>query len=706
MIERGNFLIYIEGERVEFEGASVTFSANTPSTASIAVPATFSAPDIIPYSLVHIFYWDDQAPVEDDNGKIIRRGEWFLLWEGVTTGESFKKNPMSSTYSVNCMDLFTYMYKTQVSLFDLTMFDLHYSKKMAVLGQKEFAVKANTFIEWVESYFLPGQNLSNASQIKNKALNQRTASSEASILELAVNFIEKWSTGIPLLEFHMDRLRFSKKFASVDDDTIRSFFNISKMNAYLKKSIRTWKSGSNILDVFEKILQTAYYNYVNVGPSVYDETENTFSQYIFKPNSYFLVPPKCNVIFPDMVTDMNTATNHMQKVTRTFINANIRLQNSGLSMTYVGPKELQDFLADHPDIGVKGGGSSATDIVKGAVESAEKRKREEDTDGKNAEKLSGSNASGDSFKTFYTREEIEGFVNMRQVNLDSALATIDSEDAGERKSDGTEVKNEGYNDRLARISQYYHDINRYGDNTNTMVLKFSPHLVVNFPGIFLDRYHSEVGNIVNITHSINATGSAFTTVNMNLTRNLKPNTEDLDAPPFLSSNYSNRITINDTYRTLLGCKAITENAVEIISKLEKEELSNFTAEIMGAIFALDGSKSGVYYDAEAVGKSVEYIKNYTRRKKLVTLSQVKKAYGLSTDAKSLDGNDDSWKSSGSIANPFDYHAADEVIGDNLTDNVRRALFSDKESDQYIDKEHKKKKIVEMKNKHKGIIDGR
>lgn len=702
MIERGNFLVYIEGERIEFSNLSINLSANTPSTASISIPSSFSAPDIIPYSLVHIFYWDDQSPVEDGNGKVTRRGEWFLLWEGVTVGASYKKNPKSSYYSINCMDLFTYMYKTQVSLFDLTVFDLHYSKKMAVIGQKEFLVKSNTFEEWIESYFLPGKNITPQGQIVEQADGNLTSSSEESLLELAQNFIEKWSTSIPLLDFHMSRLKFSDKFISVDDETIRSFFNVAKMNAYLERNIRTWKSGSNILDVFSRILQTAYYNYVNVGPCVYSGSPR---QYILKPNSYFITPPKCNVIFPDMITDINSSIDHMESVTRTFINANVRLKSNGLSMTYVGPKELQEFLTDKKDLGIKYN-SPQKAIAAEFKKSAEEIKRKEDSDSTNAKRVTGVVGEEDTFKTFYTKEEVEGFVNTRQIGLDSALATIDSDDAGETKSDGTEVENEGYNERLARLSQYYHDLSKYGDNTSTMVLKFSPQLVVNFPVVSLDRHHSEIGSLVNITHSINANGSAFTTVNINLTRDLRPETEDVDAPPFISSNYSNRIRINDTYKELLGCSAVTENATETISKVESDNLSNFIAKIMNDVFSLDGSKLGAYYDSEAVGKSVEFVKNYTRRSGLTTLKDLKEYYGLSTNSESEDGNDDSWKSTGSENNPFDYSRAADFLGDKLTPNVKNALFENEDSDQYIGEEHKKNKIIEIKNKYKGIIDGR
>jgi hypothetical protein len=123
--------LFLEGVEVPVIGASVTVAANTPAAASIQVIATDRVLDLLPRTVVHLFFYDfidAAAPREAAQVTAGVQGttdalneNYKLLFMGELQGIAFQKDSGSRAVVLNCVDFSnywdtTYQYNFQGSL--------------------------------------------------------------------------------------------------------------------------------------------------------------------------------------------------------------------------------------------------------------------------------------------------------------------------------------------------------------------------------------------------------------------------------------------------------------------------------------------------------------------------------------------------------------------------------------------------------------
>jgi len=659
MIERSNFAVYLEGEKIPFSNASVSFEANKMSSATISMPSSFSAPNIRRFSIVHIFY---QSPYfwDSDKDDITRlqynptRSRWYLLWEGVVTGYGFGKTPAGSSFTLMCNDYMSYMEATKVSLFNHKMFDPKYSTKKVFVGQKEFKIVAQSFVNWVSKYFDPNRRNVKKGVDESLPADAKPAGKKnvrQSMAEICNAFLDSWSDNMPLLKFHTDRIRFSKKFNSINDEAITQIFNAVKLKTFVDQIGNSLSGEVPVSALLEKMLKLTYYNYVNIGPCKYNQGTNELSQFILKPELYFATPPLSNIIFPDQCMNTNNNVNYLNSPTRSFISQKIGSQKSGSNSVYIAPSEIADKM--NLELGIKDGAEIRDSLPSGAI-------------------TSGNESVESNDQMFYLQSEIEGALIAQNITLPSELFSIDTD--GDLKS----------NERLKMMSNYQHDVYTLINNTQSFMLKFSPQIVADFPLVYLDKYASVTGYVLSVTHSIDAGGSCSTQVNTNMIRPLALGVPDVKMPPFISQAFSPS-SISDTYYDLIGCSSL-----QSLSYGKSLTL----AEIVNTLFSLEGKSEGYYYENVKNGNVHQYINKFTFRS-IAHIADVKKHYGMKIEEENEKGLgvDNSWSYDGLTSpNPFDYSVPGKGGEYNFVSS-----FS---------KEHKKGVVKGVIQKYKGIIDGR
>jgi hypothetical protein len=114
--------LFLEGVEVPVIAAQVHLQPNTPATATIQIVPTDAALALLPRTLVHLFYLDDQTPTNDSEVKAkyekIQRPavnrfdapdeQYKILFTGEVIGYNFQKTPINRAMILQCMDLSSY----------------------------------------------------------------------------------------------------------------------------------------------------------------------------------------------------------------------------------------------------------------------------------------------------------------------------------------------------------------------------------------------------------------------------------------------------------------------------------------------------------------------------------------------------------------------------------------------------------------------
>ena len=102
--------LFLEGVEVPVIGASVTVAANAPATCSLQLIATDKILEILPRTMVHVFFYDFVAGETDEgtNQEDIGNSAYKLLFMGEVQGLSFQKDVGSRMVVLNCVDFSNY----------------------------------------------------------------------------------------------------------------------------------------------------------------------------------------------------------------------------------------------------------------------------------------------------------------------------------------------------------------------------------------------------------------------------------------------------------------------------------------------------------------------------------------------------------------------------------------------------------------------
>ena len=92
--------VFLEGVEIPVQQVSVQFGVNRPASASIEVVPTSAVQDILPRTVTHIFYYDDQETDPDKQYK--------LLFAGEVIGYAYAKTDNRRSATLSCIDFTTY----------------------------------------------------------------------------------------------------------------------------------------------------------------------------------------------------------------------------------------------------------------------------------------------------------------------------------------------------------------------------------------------------------------------------------------------------------------------------------------------------------------------------------------------------------------------------------------------------------------------
>jgi len=568
---RLNLRLIIDGVEVPVVGARCTYVEGSPATAEIQVIGTDAVYDIPPRALVTLFYYENYDYIRGVNNapKLKRLGpndprRWKLLFMGELIAINFTKESGRRGAILVCSDFTNYWDSIKQHYVNFRNGGVELFEN-AFLGVSADRVKNfDVVTKGAHSNIYTWLSQSTFKDADGKRVSSLYLGVQRIIREMffAVN------------DFYggaFNRLRMGDLIVGLPDDTTAA--KLFKMD-FFKKFIKNQVGGSggvvSLRALLDLLLGTVFHTYVTV-PCPYWDREgkaiglkldgtkpldkklanlvmdrgtlkgSSLNYTVIKPNTYFLTPPACNILFPHQYNSIAYQRNYLQEPTRLFLRTDLIFGGRDKWIT-------ERFYA--PDFE--------------ALNALLYRR------GNYLERLASVLLPHEKF-----------------VGLNPMMAW--QEDLGAFVQKGAR------REYLSKMADYLYWKQRFGPRSLNVSMPFNPNLIPGYPSLVLDKVGAPgarsrhfLGNVQSVVHSIDQNG-ATTHMTMVAAR-LHDETADFDGQGrsleeitsrgtdgFLDDRYDSSRIGKEVYKVLFGCGSL----LDVVNTDDRSPLSGGFTEITG-----------------------------------------------------------------------------------------------------------------------------
>jgi len=553
---------FLEGIQVPFLGANISITTNQASTASISLVGTNALFKIRPKTHVLLVFWDEAGA-----------GAWRLLWEGQVIGIGYSKSPESRAANIMCRDISNYWDYTLRHMVDNHNLVQLRNRRQVFYGNGNKSLKMSPVKNTARNY------ISNRLSKKNDSLPN-------AIKDLLADFTDQVGA-----YKHVNRAyRLNDQVKLISDDEIGKLIRAEEFQDIIKQTEGQNSGFTPVREVILKFCRMIYYNIVSTPSAPY--IDGKLNSFILKPNLYGTLPPKCNVLLPDLCTSISYNRNFMAEPTRMLM-----------------------YGTPFPDSNIRGNTFEPAFAVPETV----------------FKQLKGKPGEADRLNQEYkadvlSPEEIEKGILPAEVNagFPEWFAMNGNHPRGNKS--GKFMK-----DAALNLVNYRWQMSKYANRSLSAVSDLNPWMVCNMPCAIFDSSRSYIGVIANITHTISASGGGFTRADCNLAYEVPAPGEHENSPAFPGwmneSFHPDRV--GEAYKELLGCDAMEgENTVSFLSSdddssavdqdMEGSEITGGGRASIGRhTYTLynpfDSSEDSKYKAAVESGSAYSFADSYRRR---------------------------------------------------------------------------------------------
>lgn len=516
-------LSYING--ILFYPAGVSYSSTDGSHANF----TLTMPAVPHWSILPIrshcavFYTD---PVSNS---------WRLLCEGEYIGDVRQRSATGTRYRALAFRSMHALWETTTyaGMCGLAGGDISQSSRVIAAGGVAESV-ANSSLDLYKT------NLD--------ATMRQYVSAGVLISSFIPNFLAGAMQQTPVDAFYNEARRLNSKLFSLADTEIGNIINVTLVNKLMRDSWNAQALGPNttLESIVQNIENMSMYKHVTIpAPPIYrttDEatfiTDYTICELLFLPHLYSTVPPACNVIFKDQITNLSGSRNFLAEPTRVVVQLSDKLTAQNLPL----------FVMSND--------------AERAVSIGSLRKT-----GEAENQTNGGAAPGTlSIHDFLTREEYDRGVNAQFISLPiQSLQTREGEKVAQ-SSDPQKETNKII-DYTSHSARHYYEVARGAQRRITVNTTFLPYLVPGFPCLVEDDDGSFWGMISSISHNLVASMQPSTTIEVSHVRDayiVEGTLRNTYNPLWLNKEFLPN-AINQTYTKLFGANA--EDAIKAGSSL-------------------------------------------------------------------------------------------------------------------------------------------
>jgi len=648
-------LLMIEGRSIPFAGATCTYRTGQPAVANIEMVPLREINDILPRTMVHIF-------VKDFN-HTSKNKPWILLFEGEVYGYAMGKSANSRSTTLMCMGLSNYWDNAKQSYMNVqTSTDTTGNMLNSAVTQESATSNQAAYKEGTGSLSAYLVNV-----IKTK-LNAK--GDPEKFLEAILDVISAIRNVNSFFRYNEARYRISDRIGFFPSGKISEILDFTNKEQYLESIAGGGNGGTRtIRQILNYLMGLTFHHFVSVPcPSkiaapdtvqdkIGPKQDKTIGSFLFKPDSFMLPPPRCNVIYPDQYNQFQYTRNFFHEISRlnfrpgptvadTKLNINIPRK---FQKAFIAPSGYSEYYNAKSDDNTQY--SSVTDTVYSNP----------GISGSFGDKETGLTVSTilKDFHFMSYEEVLKGIFGdqghmMQSAQLLSKVSSFGTQNKFYQRATDFMFFKKRFASRVAQLSG---------------PLNLSP--VPGFSILILDDSEAEqhvTGHLEGVTHSIRADGGGFTSYEVSFPRLVEEkdlwegNVSEPPIPPWYDEAYfgQRRKVTADDYKNLPTSVQARVKNMGVVNDFGNSQLGKVYATLLGdskrdgqsylgstpitttkypSITAATLEIMRRYRWAKSNGVTSEHINKYTRRD-YVYLSEIFEFLGaeLTTSQKNADYN--------------------------------------------------------------------
>jgi hypothetical protein len=347
--QRLNLRLFIDGVEAPVIGARCTFAENTDAQADVEVIATDQVFDLLPRSIVHLF-WYETTNLDHKTGRVVSGGpentdSWKLLFAGEIAGVALQKTNSSRMAVINCVGPMNYLDFIRqhyinfsnggVEAFENAFMGVNMGqvKNFDVVGK---GVSSNLFV-WLS-----------ASKVKVKN-DDGTTESYSNIYTGTQRLLREMFFGSSIFYAQaFNRWRIGDMIVGLPED--KTAAQLMKLD-FFQKFIQNRVGGGGGLvsarQMLDLLLGTVMHSTTTIpcpyfdpdGESLGLDLQTTdmgqqsvegqpypggsLNYVVVKPDTWFLSPPACNIILPHQYSSLSFQRTHLAEPTRLMLRTSL-----------------------------------------------------------------------------------------------------------------------------------------------------------------------------------------------------------------------------------------------------------------------------------------------------------------------------------------------------------------------------------------------
>ena len=362
-IKYSKWKIFFDGVEMPWMAFSVNVGVDSPGQATIHLVPDAVLLGLRPRTMVHIFMYDE---FEEGAGAIgsaaADKKVYKLYWEGEVDGISDTRSPQARAFTVTATGLFAILARHSAFMGGAGGLITYPTINGSALVAEDPAFTGSQLMTLgvLGDAFDPEKV--DPPPVLNVSSSQTTYADR--VLRLAA-YLSSYNVS---LRMQVARVNLFGKITAIWDRLFGGMLPYALASDYFKQISSNISPEGSVLDILSACNQGVFYHYVSVlGPKIPPQSEQPQSvvsglilpigggakdpfaiarpflrnDYIFLPETYYAIPPSCNVIFPEFIESFSTGRSFSAEPTRV---ATVESQ-LGTNMVIMSPPEIFRYEA-------------------------------------------------------------------------------------------------------------------------------------------------------------------------------------------------------------------------------------------------------------------------------------------------------------------------------------------------------------------------
>jgi len=491
--------LYLEGVPINFTSIDIKEQVGSAPIAVINVPPKHEMSRLLPKTLAHVFYKMEPPQVDTE--------DYYLIFEGELSTINFGRSQTGAGCQLTFVGLTNNWKNTYKGIVDFSMDSLMVGHFL-LIGAKAEASQSDRYkvhdakptkkeyANFLISNF-PGTNITARLQQSVEIFTKTDTTAEA-LGNAFKSLVNDLSTSNPYYGMIHNILKITDRMYTINNTQALATLRGETVGEVILGKIKQLSNTVDGSQILATLLNNLEYEYLEPAAPTKDENGKPRS-IIFSPQSMFFMPLRCNTIFPDQILQSGYTHDYSNEITRLVTSTPpISLHSSAAASAFtMQPK----FIAPQTDF----------------FETEYDGQKLPGVGMMQEEKLRGINPSMHVY-------------NDAQLSYASFYSTYNEKNEKGNLKDPDGSYTTFFNHfRTSQIGHYTQAINmweyykrKYSVRTFSVTTTYTPHRLVGFPGVVIDKeLPSVVGKIVSITSSLDATGNGTSSIQFQSPRSYK-----------------------------------------------------------------------------------------------------------------------------------------------------------------------------------------